>query len=104
LHSLDQKVDSGNIFFQTSVEITKKDTVNTLSCKAIKNFSDIVPKKISLLLKKNFYAKGIKTNSKSKLFLKKDFNPKYINKAYKNLNNHIKIKKNNSKPKLINIF
>ena len=75
MHSLERKVDTGNIFFQTSVKITKKDTVNTLSCKAIKNFSEVVPKKIVLLLKKNFYAKGVKTKSKSKLFLKKDFDP-----------------------------
>lgn len=104
LHSLERKVDSGNIFFQTSVEITNKDTINTLSCKAIKNFADIVPKKILLLLKKNFYAKGFKIQSKSKLFLKKDFDPSHIHKAYENLNNFIKMKKNNSKPKLINIF
>ena len=76
LHGLNNKIDSGDIFFQTTVKIDKKDTINNLSCKAVKTFCDVVPRKIFISLKKNFKVEGIKFKSKFKLWLKKDFKPK----------------------------
>lgn len=104
LHSLDQKIDGGNVFFQSSVKITKKDTVNSLSCKAIKNFANITPDKLSILLKKKFNSKGIKIKVKKKLFLKKNFEPKLIKIAYSNLRKYLKKNEKIKEPKLINIF
>ena len=104
LHSLNQKIDSGNVFFQSSVKITKKDTVNSLSCKAIKNFANKTPDKLSILLKKKFSSKGIRIKIKKKLFLKKDFEPKFIKIAYRNLREYLKRNEKIKQPKLINIF
>ncbi len=104
LHSLDQKIDGGNVFFQSSVKITKKDTINSLSCKAIKNFANITPNKLSILLKKKFNSKGIKIKVKKKLFLKKNFEPKLIKIAYRNLRKYLKKNEKIKEPKLINIF
>ena len=58
MHELSEKIDLGNIFFKKLL-ILKKDTINSLSCKVIKNFCKTKIKKIFYLLKiKKF--KGIK--------------------------------------------
>ena len=51
MHELSEKIDSGNIFFQETANIEKKDTINSLSCKVIKNFCKTKIKKIFYLLK-----------------------------------------------------
>ena len=104
LHEINKNIDGGDIFFQESANITKKDNINTLSCKSIKNFSLKVPKKISTLLKTNFHIKGIKQKKIYNAFKKKDFKPKYIAQARLNLNNYKKLKKKFPKDFLINIF
>ena len=103
LHEISSKIDSGKIFFQTSIDVNKSDTVNKLSCRAVKIFNDIVPKKLHKLLTDNFYQNGFKTKHKYKAYTKKDFKPKYIKLAYKNLG-IFKNLENKKKPKLINIF
>ena len=50
MHELSEKIDSGNIFQETA-NIEKKDTINSLSCKVIKNFCKTKIKKIFYLLK-----------------------------------------------------
>ena len=104
LHKLEDKIDSGEIYFQTSVRPRRPDTINKISCRAVKKFSSLIPLKIFLLLKKNFNARGIKKISKTKNYLKKDFKPKYIRIAKKNLNIFKKKKLNDFKDDLINIF
>lgn len=104
LHEITNKIDSGRIFFQTNVKINKNDTVNTLSCKAIKYFSEIVPIKLYQILKKNFYIKGIKIQNKFKPYLKKNFKPRYIKIAYRNLKIFINSKSKKKQIKLINLF
>jgi methionyl-tRNA formyltransferase len=104
LHKLEDKIDSGEIYFQTSVRPRRLDTINKISCRAVKKFSSLIPLKIFLLLKKNFYARGIKKISKTKNYLKKDFKPKHIRIAKKNLNTFKKKKLNDFKDDLINIF
>ena len=104
MHNLSDKIDSGNIFFQESVSIKKKDTINTLSCKAIEKFCNTKTKKIFLFLSKNNKSKGIRFKTSFKVWKKKDFKPKYIKIAYKKFEEY---KKNNIKDtniKLINIF
>jgi methionyl-tRNA formyltransferase len=103
LHKLNEKIDSGDIFFQTSVDIAKKDTINKLSCKAIINFCEVVPKKIFFELKKNFRIKGIKFKSKRKAYKKVDFKVSYIREAYKKFNIFLNVKKIKNKVNLINI-
>lgn len=103
LHKLDEKIDSGDIFFQTSVDIEKKDTINSLSCKAIINFCDFTPKKIFSKIKINPYVKGIRFKSKHKLYRKVDFKASDLKKAYKNLKTYLNSKKIKKKPRLINI-
>ncbi len=103
LHDISEKIDCGNIFYQTSVSIKANSTINTLSCEATKNFCNNVPKKIYFLLRKNSKIKGIKYKTNSKLWKKKDFTPKDLTIAYKKFDNFLKTKKYKNKPKLINI-
>ena len=104
LHKLDYEIDSGDIFFQTSVKINKKDTINTLSCKAVVNFCETVPNKIFYKLKKNIEIKGIKFNSKRKTYKKIDFKPSLTKEAYKKFEIFLNSKKIKNKIKLINII
>ena len=103
LHKLDEKIDSGDIFFQTTVDIEKKDTINSLSCKAIINFCDFTPKKIYSKIKINPNVKGIRFKSKHRLYKKVDFKSSDLKKAYKNFKIYLNSKKNKKKPRLINI-
>ncbi len=103
MHELNDKIDSGDIFYQTGVSIKNNSTINSLSCKATKNFCSIIPKKIYLSLKKNHNLKGIKFKTNLRLWKKKDFSPKDIKIAYMNFKLFLKNKKNQNKPKLINI-
>ena len=103
MHDLTDKIDTGDIFYQTSTTIENDSTINSLSCKATKIFCNIVPRKIYMSLKKNFNLKGIKYKTRSKLWKKKDFKPKDIKVAYENFKLFIKNKKYKIKPKLINI-
>ena len=102
LHELTDKIDSGDIYFQTTVSINKYDTINSLSCKAVMNFCNKVPKKIFYALKKDFQIKGIKFKTNSKTWMKKDFKPNDIKVAYRNFKNFLK-NENIEKPPLINI-
>ena len=72
MHELSEKIDSGNIFFKKLL-ILKKDTINSLSCKVIKNFCKTKIKKIFYLLKNKKKFKGIKFFSKYKIWRKKIF-------------------------------
>lgn len=103
LHKLSHKIDSGDIFFQTSVDILKKDTINKLSCRAIVNFCKVVPKKIFFELKKNFRIKGIKFKSEYKTYKKTDFKASHIKEAYKKFETFLNVKKIKNKVDLINI-
>ncbi len=102
LHKLDRKIDSGDIFYQTSVQVKQNDTINRLSCKAVLNFCNTVPEKISKTLKKNFNVKGIKFKSKYKVYKKKDFKTSDIDLAYKKFEIFIN-SKIIKKKKLLNI-
>lgn len=104
LHEIKNKFDSGNIFFQTSINILKnKDNINSLSCRAVKNFCEEVPVKIFYLMTKNINAKGIKYKFNKKIYTKKDFSPSEILQVYKNFE-LFKKRKVIKKPKLSNLF
>ena len=51
MHNLSDKIDSGNIFSRIS-KYKKKDTINTLSCKAMKNFAIQKQKRFSYFYQK----------------------------------------------------
>ena len=104
MHDLSDKIDSGNIFFQESGDIESKDTINTLSCKVIKNFCDTKINKIYYLLTKKFTSKGIKFKTSHRVWKKKDFHPRYIKFATQNFEKFKITRDNKNKYKLINIF
>ncbi len=104
LHDTNSKLDSGDIFFQTAANISKSnETVNSLSCKAVRNFCKEVPPKIYSLITKDFKACGIRYKPNEKIYKRKDFSPSEIKLVYKKFN-LFKKKKNIKKPKLLNLF
>lgn len=103
MHDLSDKIDSGNIFFQESAQIEKKDTINSLSCKVIKNFCDRKIGKIYNFLLKKRFSKGVKFKTSYKVWKKKDFHPRFIKIATKNFEKFKIDKINKKKYKLINV-
>ena len=103
LHEISSKIDSGKIFFQTTVDVNKSDTINKLSCRAIKIFSNIVPGKVHKLLINNFNKNGVVVKNKYRAYTKKDFKPKFIKVAYQNVDIFKKLE-NKKKFKLVNLF
>ena len=49
MHDLTDKIDAGDIFYQTSATIENNSTINSLSCKATKNFLVLCQKKSTFL-------------------------------------------------------
>ena len=70
MHDLTDKIDAGDIFYQTSATIENDPTINSLSCKATKNFAKLCQENL-FVFKKNFNLKGIKYKTRSKMWKKR---------------------------------
>ena len=90
LHKIENRVDSGVVYFTIRPIIKKNSTINSLSCDAIKKFGSIVPKKFYLITKNKKKLKGKVFKKIYKSWRKKDFSPSMIDIANTNFKNYKK--------------
>jgi methionyl-tRNA formyltransferase len=109
LHFISNKIDGGDVLFQTSINPKEEDGIQDNHCNAVINFCKIIPKKLSKVLNSKKKILGIKQISSGRIWTKSMWNPHHLNLVYKTFNNKInkycKSKNINvlRKPKLLNI-
>jgi len=108
LHILTPRIDAGDILLQSSSKLYKNDGIHDLSCRVIKNFCNLLKKKLK---RTNFKlrVKGVKQSFQGKIWTKSDWSYANLELIYNKFNDKInyfclKNKLNKFKPKLINIL
>jgi len=89
LHHLSDKIDGGNILFQTAIKPNKNDGIQDNHCKAILNFCKFIPNKFAKILKKKKKEIGFKQLSSGRIWTHKMWNPSLLDLIYKKYNNKI---------------
>lgn len=89
LHTLSEKIDGGDILWQTSVNINIEDGIHENACRCVKEFSDNFPN----FLKKNFSAsgfpKGVPQIYSGRIWTNKMWHPITLKSIYEYYENRI---------------
>tara|TARA_Y100000588_G_C14223920_1_gene912247 strand:+ start:673 stop:1485 length:813 start_codon:yes stop_codon:yes gene_type:complete len=89
LHEMSDIPDAGNIIHQTGIKISPKDGIHENACRAVKEFSDSLPKLLAKKLKKNKNLKGIPQHTYGRNWTEKMWHPLTLKVIYDLFNDKI---------------